>query len=261
LANFYNLSLSISAFTDELNDLAQICYGETSTVHCVPAADTNSNIGVLYSNEIISPVSDHTYLHRALPKDLLQHSAIPHLLSDGLFVSFHNQRLVLWGNPCKDFDLIVKEGSWVLLDEIVVDRVDDIAAFLQTLKLEVVDLPLGFLDLPVLVNGQLRYILGIVCSLFPLDNDHPFLPLNHPCEEGSLDTQEDVVARDDLGVDAAISERFDGLYCILLQLIVESYDSEEGVVLEEVLPITLQIGPHFLLVNLLQPKGDASVAI
>lgn len=261
MANFYNLSLSISAFTDELNDLAQICYGETSTVHCVPAADTNSNIGVLYSNEIISPVSDHTYLHRALPKDLLQHSAIPHLLSDGLFVSFHNQRLVLWGNPCKDFDLIVKEGSWVLLDEIVVDRVDDIAAFLQTLKLEVVDLPLGFLDLPVLVHGQLRYILGIVCSLFPLDNDHPFLPLNHPCEEGSLDTQEDVVARDDLGVDAAISERFDGLYCILLQLIVESYDSEEGVVLEEVLPITLQIGPHFLLVNLLQPKGDASVAI
>ena len=67
-----------------------------------------------------------------------------------------------------------------------------------------------------------------------------------------MDAQEDVVARDDLGVDAAISERFDGLHCILLQLIVESYDSEEGVVLEEVLPIALQVGSHFLLVNLLQ---------
>lgn len=261
MANFYNLSLSISTFTDELNDLAQICYGETRTVHCVPAADTNSNIGVLYGNEIISPVSDHTYLHRALPKDLLKNSAVPHLLSDGLFVSFHNQRLVLGGNPRKDFDHIVKEGRWVLLDEIVVDRVDDIVVFLQTLKFEVVDLPLGFSDLPVLVHGQLGYILGIICSLFPLDNDHPFLPLNHPCEEGSLDTQEDVVARDDLGVDAAVSERFDGLHCILLQLIVESYDSEEGVVLEEVLPIALQVGSHFLLVNLLQSKGDASVAI
>lgn len=243
--------LSISTFTDELNDLAQICYGETRTVHCIPAADSNSNIGILYGDEIISPISNHTYLHRALAKDLLEHSAIPHLLSDGLFVSFHNQRLVLGRNPRKDFDPIVKEGRWVLLDEIVVDGVNNVAVSLQTLKFEVVDLPLGFSNLPILFHGQFGYILGIVCSLFPLDNDHPHLPLNHPCEEGSLDAQEDVVACDDLGVNAAVGERFDGLHCVLLQLIVESYDSEEGVVLEEMLPITLQIGSHFLLVNLL----------
>ena len=227
MANLYNLSLCISTFTDELNDLAQICYGETSTVNCVPATDTNSNIGILYGNKIISPVSYHTYLHRALPKNFLEHSAIANLLSDGLFVSFHNQRLVLGGNPRKDFDPIIKEGRWVLLDEIVVDRIDDIAVSLQPLKLEVVDLPLSFSDLPVLVHGQLCYILGVFCCLFSLNDDYPRLPLNHSCEEGGLDTQEDVVARDDLGVDAAVGERFDGLHCVLLQLIVESYYSKE----------------------------------
>jgi len=46
-----------------------------------------------------------------------------------------------------------------------------------------------------------------------------------------LDSQEDVVASDNFGVDTALGERFDGLHCVLLQLIVESYDSQEGVVL------------------------------
>ena len=247
----------IFAFAYELNDLAQVRYGETSTVHCVATADTDPNVSVLYGDQIIRPVSNHTDLHGAFAEYLLDKSATLHLLTDGLFVHLHNQRLVLGRNPSEDFDSFVKESRRVLFDEIVVDRIGHIVS---RLKVKVIDLPFGLSDLPVFIFGQLSDVLGAVTPLFPLDDDHFRLALNHAREEGSLHSQKDVVASDYLSVDVALGQRFDGLNCVLLQLVVEGHDSEEGVVLQEVLSVALQEGSHFLLLDLLDSKGDASVA-
>lgn len=129
----------------------------------------------------------------------------------------------------------------MLFDETVIDSVDNIGVPLSSLELKAIDLPLCLLNLLILICGQLSHILGVVRSFVSLNNNYPHLLLDHPREEGSLNSQKDVVASDDLGVDAAFSESFDGLHCVLLQLVVEGHHSEEGIIPEELFSITLQV--------------------
>lgn len=84
---------------------------------------------------------------------------------------------------------------------------------------------------------------------------------DHPCEDGSLYSQEDVVARDYLSIYGAFSEGLNRLSSVLLEAVHECDYSQDTDALQELYPVQSH---HFLnlpLCNFLEAKSNAPIPL
>jgi hypothetical protein len=125
------LSFRIFAFYDNLKDLLQLFDYETGTERCVARVDSDANVSLFYSNQVVCAIPDHSYLETALSSEFLPKGKSFTLPCDPFFVHSDNQCLVLGRNAGEYFDFIMQEAFRIGFDEIVVHRIKVISVCLK----------------------------------------------------------------------------------------------------------------------------------
>lgn len=125
-------------------------------------------------------------------------------LENLFFVLAHYQSLILGRNSCKHFHLIVKEVIWILLNEIVVYS---IVVVNELLIFKITDFFCVLVELTIFITIEVNYLQRIIHFVvaFSLNYSDWGSFRNHSDHYGSLDTEENVITSDYLGVNIAVS--------------------------------------------------------
>lgn len=115
-----------------------------------------------------------------------------------------DQGFVLGGYPSEDFDFIVEEIG-LCFDEVVVDSVEEVVFVAEGEVIYFLGL-LGELVLGVFGEGEDLHGLSLRVVVAALEDGYGGSGGQHASQEGSLDSEEDVVAGDDLCGDAAVGQ-------------------------------------------------------
>ena len=173
-------------------------------------------------------------------------------------MSFDDQGLVLRRYPGEYLDFVVDEVVGPELDEVIIDGIN---LFRVVRKDEVVDLPSLLHDASRLVVGELKHLRpasdSVVVAAF--DHNDCFVGVDNASHEGSLHSQEYIVAGDDLGVDVGICQHVQGRNRVIFQLVQKGHHSQNSGVFQKCLSLTLEVCLHIILVDLLITKGNAPV--
>lgn len=188
----------VFTLADYLNYLRQVSHCEGSTVDCIRTANPNAHISLFDGDQIVGPVPHHPHLQGALALHLLPQTAPFDLGRDILFVPADDQSLILGSNPGEHLHPIVEEIRLMRSNVLVIYGIHCLRIVVEC---KVLDQTAGLFDLSAGVLDELSDFHRRSSAFGSLNHDDVSVATNHPCHDGSLNSEKDIVACDDLSID------------------------------------------------------------
>ena len=101
------LSLGIFGLSYYFIDLHQVFDSEAGTIDCICSSNTNANIGLFDSDEIVGTVTYHPNFERTLTQMFFQERSVLYLFGIYLFIFSDYKGFILGCYSRKDFDPIM----------------------------------------------------------------------------------------------------------------------------------------------------------
>ena len=166
-----------------------------------------------------------------------------------------NQSFVLRWYPSKDLDSVTKEIVCFLRNEVVVDRIDCVI-ILGVFK--IVDSVPSFTYLSVFLSRKFDHVDGVVSFviLTSLDYNDLLVTVNDSCCKGCLDSEVNVVSRNDFCDYSRFRKCTQSRSCILFEFVDKSHNSRNRSVSKKLLSVRICVHSHFISTDFFESESD-----